>query len=99
MPGEGRLPDVRFWTLDFDGAGVVHVHDRFVDGADIGRTNMPLNPWTRARCGLLRREQSVTALSTFSDDRLCRACHAATPPDQHHELFEHPIRYPAEESP
>lgn len=81
--------NLRFWTLDYEGKGVVHVHQMFVRGADVGRIDSPFNPWMRARCGLLALEQKATTMSSFADDRLCRRCWAATPEGEQGGLFEH----------
>jgi len=92
--GHNEVPDsperVVFWTTDFHGKGTVHVHDRYVSAEEIGRVSMPFNPWMRARCGLLRREQEAPGLSHFDDGRLCQSCVKATPEAERSTLFEHP---------
>jgi hypothetical protein len=53
---------------------------------------MPFNPWMRARCGKMYREQSVDTLEAFEDGRLCRLCWRAMPKDEQSLLFEHAQR-------
>lgn len=88
--GYVALPEnVQFWTLHYED-GTVHVHMGFVDGENYGRVNMPFNPWMRARCGLLRREQEGVRIGSFDDHRLCRSCSQAVCPSERDRLFEHP---------